>query len=121
MTPRAALIWTAGTAAAFTTVWAAWVQLGGAIPASQLYVTQSDDKIKEVMTRGFRRVEAVGKKQTTESAKWGRKIYNKELHDLLVVPPPTDPEQKQYWHESIEDARKWRKYYSDKEIELRKK
>ena len=117
MTPRAAMIWVAGTVASGLTIWGAWVQMGGAVPATKqlLYETASglEDQIKKV--------EADGKQHSEESAKWGRKIYNKELHDLLVLPPPTDPVQRQYLKENIEDAQKWRKFYSDKEIELRKK
>ena len=115
------LLWIAGTITACSAIATAWVQIGGPIPASQLYVTQSGDEIKKVMTRGFRKVESQGKKQTEESAKWGRKIYNQELHDLLLIPPPQDAEQHQYWKESIERAQRQRKFYSDKEIELRKK
>ena len=116
MTPRATLIWVAGGVTAATAIWGAWVQLGGAIPVSEqlLYETATglENKIKKV--------EVEGKEQTQESAKWGRKIYNKELHDLLLVPIPAHPVQRQYWEESIEDAKRWRKFYTDKEIELRK-
>ncbi len=115
------LLWVAGTVAACSTIATAWVQFGGAIPATKLYVTQEDEKIKKQLTRGMRRVESTDKKHSEESAKWGRKIYNQELHDLLIVPAPKDPEQRQYWQESIERARRQRKFYSDKEIELRKK
>ncbi len=117
MTPRAALIWVAGTVASGLTIWGAWVQMGGAVPATKqlLYETASgiEDKI--------RKVEADGKQHSEESAKWGRKIYNQELHDLLILPAPKDPVQRQYWQEGIEDAKRQRKFYSDKEIELRKK
>jgi len=115
------LVWIASTIAACSAIATAWIQIGGPIPASQLYVTQSGDNIKKEMTRGFRRVERSEKEHSKESAKWGRKIYTKELHDLLVLPTPTEPEQKQYWRENIEDAKRKQKYYEDLEIELRKK
>ncbi len=90
--------------------------MGGAIPVSEklLYETASglEGKIKKV--------EVDGVKQTLESAKWGRKIYNQELHDLLILPVPENLEQRQYWKESVEHAKRQRKFYSDKEIELRK-
>ena len=114
------LIWITGTIAACSAVATAWVQMGGAIPASQLYVTQSDDDIKEEMTREFRKVERAGKKHSLESAKWGRKIYSKEVHDLLVIQPPQDPVQKQYWKEQIDDAKRKQNFYEELEIELKK-
>ncbi len=120
-TPLKVFMSIGGVIGVCTAIATAWVQMGGAVPASQLYVTQSDDKIKTEMTRGFRKVESEGKKQTEESAKWGRKIYNQELHDLLTITPPKDPEQHQYWKENVERAQRQRKFYSDKEIELRKK
>ena len=117
MTPKNLIMVSGATAAAIAAVWALWVQMGGAIPATQklLYETASglEDKIRSV--------EVDGVKQTLESAKWGRKIYNQELHDLLILPVPENTEQHQYWKESIERATRQRKFYSDKEIELRKK
>ncbi len=121
MTPKNVIITIGATAAALTAIATAWITFGGAIPATQLYVTQSDDAIKKEMTRGFQRVEADGKKHSLESSKWGRKIYNQELRGLLIIPPPTDQEQHQYWKEGIERAKRERKFYIDKEIELRKK
>ena len=121
MTPRATLIWVAATISACTAIATAWVQVGGPVPASKLYVIQSDDKIKKVMTRGFRKVEQKGKEHSEESAKWGRKIYSKEVHDLLVIQPPSDPVQKQYWIEQIDDAKRKQKFYEELEIELKKK
>ena len=121
MTPKNVIITIGATAAALTAIATAWVTFGGAIPASQLYVTQSDDAIKKTMTRGFQKVESAGRKHSVESSKWGRKIYNQELRGLLIIPPPTDPVQRQYWKEGIDNATRQRKYYMDKEIELRKK
>ncbi len=115
------LLWIAGTVAACTTIATAWVQIGGPVPASQLYVTQSDEAVEKKLTRGLRKVEAEGKKHSEESAKWGRKIYSEELNKLLRLPPPQDPEQHQYWKDNVERSQKWKKFYSDKEIELRKK
>ncbi len=117
MTLRNAIIYLGAVAGAFTAVWALWVTLGGAIPVSErlLYSTASglENKIKKV--------EVDGAKHSLESAKWGRKIYNQELHDLLILPVPDDLEQRQYWKDSVERATRQRKFYSDKEIELRKK
>ena len=117
MTPKNMLITAGAVAGSIAAVWTLWVQMGGAIPATQklLYETASGLEGK------IRSVEVDGAKQTLESAKWGRKIYNQELHDLLILPVPDDPEQHQYWKESVERARRQRKFYSDKEIELRKK
>ena len=115
------LLWIAGTVAACSSIVTAWVQIGGPIPASQLYVTQSGDAIERKLTRGLRKVEAEGKAQTEESAKWGRKIYSEELNKLLRIEPPEDPEQHQYWRDSVERAQRQKKIYTDKEIELRKK
>ena len=120
MTPRAMLLYIAGTIGACTVIATAWVKVGGPVPASTLYVTQSGDSIKKTMSRKFRKVEGINKKQTEESAKWGRKIYTKEVHDLLVIPEPQGPQQKQYWREQIDDARRKQKFYEDLEIELRK-
>ena len=100
-----------------TAIATAWVQMGGAVPASQqlLYETASglSDKIHKV--------EADGKQQTLESAKWGRKIYTKEVHDLLVIPEPQGAEQKQFWREQIDDARRNQKRYEAIEEDLLKK
>ena len=114
------LLWIAGTVTACSAIATAWVQIGGPVPASQLYVTQSGDEIKKEMTRGFRKVESDGKKHSLESAKWGRKIYSEELNKLLRIPPPKDPEQHQYWKENVERATRQRKFYLDKELELKK-
>jgi len=117
MTPRNFIITIGGTAAALTAIASAWVTFGGAVPASQklLYETASGLENKIL------RVEADGKRHSLESSKWGRKIYNQELHDLLIIQPPQDPVQRQYWKEGIENAKRQRKFYTDKEIELRKK
>ena len=115
------LVWIAGTVAACSAIATAWVQIGGPVPASQLYVTQSGDDIKKVMTRGFRKVESQSKEHSEESAKWGRKIYSEELNKLLRIPPPQDQEQHQYWKDSVDRATRQKKFYTDKEIELRKK
>ena len=114
------LVWVAGTVAACSAIATAWVQIGGPVPASTLYVTQSGDDIKQEMTRGFRKVERASKKHSLESAKWGRKIYSKEVHDLLVIQPPRDPVQKQYWIEQIDDAKRKQNFYEELEIELKK-
>ena len=96
MTPKKFIITIAGTAAALSAIATAWVQFGGAIPATQrlLYETASglSDKIQKV--------EADGKKHSLESSKWGRKIYNQELRGLLIIPPPSDAEQHQYWKDN---------------------
>lgn len=94
----------------------AWVQMGGAIPASQLYVTQSGEPLK----RSIIKIEQEGKAHSKESAKWGRKIYTKEVHDLLVLPAPADVNRRQYWQEQIEDAKRKKLFYENLEIELRK-
>ncbi len=117
MTPKNFIITIGGTAAALTAIATAWVQFGGAVPASQRMLYDTAEGLSDKIFK----VEAEGKKHSIESTKWGRKIYNSELHNLLVVPPPEDPIQRQYWHEAIEDAKRQRKFYSDKEIELRKK
>ena len=114
MTPRAIVIWVAATAAAGTTVATAWVQLGGAIPASQLYVATEIDK-------RLTPIEYLNKKQTKESAKFGRRIYSNEVKNLLIQPVPQNLEQREIWRELLEDARREQKYYIDKEIDLRKK
>jgi len=115
------LVWVAGTVAACSAIATAWVQIGGPVPASKLYVIQSGDEIKKKMTRGFRKVEQNDKAHSKESAKWGRKIYTKEVHDLLVLPAPKDPNRRQYWKEQIDDANRKKLYYENLEIELRKK
>ena len=120
MTPKNWIITVGAAAAALTAIATTWIQFGGAIPATKLYVIQSDDEIKQEMTRGFRKVERAGKKHSEESAKWGRKIYSKEVHDLLVIQPPADPVQKQYWIEQIDDAKRKQKFYEELEIELKK-
>ena len=120
MTPLKMFLTAGAVLGVCTAIVTAWVQIGGPVPASQLYVTQSGDEIKKAMTRGFRKVESQTKQQTEESAKWGRKIYNQELHDLLIIPAPKDIEQRQYWKESIDRVRRQRQFYIDKEIELRK-
>lgn len=116
MTPKNMIITGGSVAGGLIAMWALWTTMGGAIPVSEklLYETAEDleDKIHKV--------EVDGAKQTLESAKWGRKIYNKELHDLLIIPAPENLEQRQYWKESVEEAKRQRKFYSDKEIELRK-
>ena len=111
------LIYTAATITALSVIATAWVKVGGPVPASQLYVTQSGEVIKD----RIQKVEVDGKKQTEESAKWGRKIYSQELNSLLIHDPPRDPQQRQIFLEQIEHSRKWKKFYSDKDIELRKK
>ena len=121
MTPLKMFLTIGGVLGVCTAIATAWVQIGGPVPASKLYVIQSDDAIKKVMTRGFRKVERKGKAHSEESAKWGRKIYSKEVHDLLVIQPPSDPVQKQYWIEQIDDARRKQKFYEELEIELKKK
>ncbi len=121
MTPKNVIITIGAVLGVCTAIAAAWVQIGGPVPASVEYVVQSGDEIKKVMTRSFRKVEGVNKKQTEESAKWGRKIYTKEVHDLLVIPEPQGMEQKQYWKEQIDDAKRKQKFYENLEIELRKK
>ena len=121
MTPLKLFLTIGAVLGVCTAIATAWVQIGGPVPASVEYVVQSGDEIKKVMTRGFRKVEREGKAQTEESAKWGRKIYSEELNKLLRIPPPTDSEQHQYWKDSVERAQRQRKFYTDKEIELRKK
>lgn len=117
MTPKNFIITIGGTAAALTAIATAWVQFGGAVPATKqlLYETA------EGLEGKIQKVEADGKKHSLESSKWGRKIYNQELRGLLIIPPPSDPEQHQYWKEGIERATRQRKFYMDKELELRKK
>ena len=121
MTPRAALLWTAATLAAISTIATVWIQFGGAIPASQLYVVQEDDKIKAQMTRGFRKVEQVDKHQTEESAKLGREIYKSKVRSLLVIQPPEDAGARAFYREQLKEARDKQQYYEDLEIELRKR
>ncbi len=120
MNPRKLLLYIAATITACTAIVTAWVQIGGPIPASQLYVTQSGDDIKEDLGGRLQKVEVEGKKQTEESAKWGRKIYTQELRSLLILPRPENLEQRQLWRDSIDDAKRNQKFYTDKEIELRK-
>ena len=121
MTPRATLIWIAGTVGAGLTVWAGWVQLGGAIPASQLYVTQSGDAIKEEIGGRLQLIESEGRHQTRESAKHGREIYKQKVRGYLILPAPKDTEQHQIWLEDLQEAKRKQRYYEDLEIELRKK
>ena len=111
------LLWVAGTVAACSSIVTAWVQIGGPMPASQrmLYETASGLEGK------IHKVEADGKKHSEESAKWGRKIYSEELNKLLRIDPPDDPEQHQYWKDSVDRAVRQKKFYTDKEIELKKK
>ena len=115
MTPKNLIITSGAVAGAAIAVWALWVQLGGAIPVSHKLLYETADSLEEKI----RSVEVDGVRQTLESAKWGRKIYNQELHDLLIIPVPENLEQRTYWKESVERARRQRKFYSDKEIELR--
>ena len=116
MTPRAMLLYIAGTIGACTVIATAWVKVGGPVPASTLYVTQSGEPLK----RSIQKIELEGRKHSKESAKWGRKIYTKEVHDLLVLPAPADVNRRQYWQEQIEDAKRKKLFYENLEIELRK-
>ena len=121
MTPKNMIITGGAVAGSIAAMVALWIQMGGAVPASQLYVTQGDDALDKKLTRGMRKVETLNKQQTEESAKWGRKIYSEELNKLLRIDPPDDPEQHQYWKDSVDRAVRQKKFYTDKEIELRKK
>jgi len=70
MTPKNIFITIGAVVGTVAAVWTLWVQMGGAIPATQklLYETASELEGK------IRSVEVDGVKQTLESAKWGRKI-----------------------------------------------
>jgi hypothetical protein len=116
MTPLQIIMAAGGVIGVLTAGAAAWVQMGGAIPASQQLLYETASGLEDKITK----VEAEGKAQSEQSAKWGRKIYSKEVHDLLIIQPPTDPVQRQYWKESIEDAKRWQKHFSDKELEFKK-
>ena len=104
-----------------TAVTTAWVQMGGAIPASQLYVTQSGEDIKAEIGSRLELIESEGRHQTRESAKHGREIYKQKVRGYLTLPPPTDTEQHTIWREDLDEAKRKQRYYEDLEIELRKK
>ena len=99
----------------------AWVQMGGAIPASQLYVTQSGEDIKSEIGSRLQLIEAEGRHQTRESAKHGREIYKSKVRGYLTLPPPTDTEHHTIWREDLDEAKRKQRYYEDLEIELLKK
>ena len=109
MKPKARLLWIAGTVTAITAIWGGWVQLGGAIPATQLHVLKQLLPIKQVQ-----------KLLTKESAQVGAEVYRQKVRSLLIIPPPDNPEQREIWKDIIEEARRDQKYYEKKEIDLRK-
>ncbi len=117
ITLKATIITAGAVASALLVMGTLWVQMGGAIPASQYYVLAEDGKLK---TRIFK-VEAVNLNQTEESANLGAEIYRSKVRGMLVINPPDNLQQRQIWREIIDEARRKLKYYEDLEIELRKK
>ncbi len=109
MTPKARLMWIAGTVTACTAIWGAWVQMGGAIPATKTHVVHALEPIK----KAFKRL-------TKDSAHVGAEVYRQKVRSLLIIPPPVNLEQRQIWKDIIRDARRDLKYYEQKKIDLRK-
>ena len=109
MKPKARLLWIAGTVTAITAIWGGWVQLGGAIPATQLHVLKKLAPIQKIQ-----------KLLTQDSAQVGAEVYRQKVRSLLIIPPPENLEQRQIWLEIINEARRDQKYYEQKKIELRK-
>ncbi len=109
MKPKARLMWIAGTVTAITAIWGAWVQMGGAIPATQSHVLKKLQPIKKIQ-----------KLLTEDSAHVGAEVYRQKVRGLLIIPPPENPEQREIWKDIIKGARRDQKYYEQKEIDLRK-
>ena len=109
MTPKAIIMTIGAIAGSLVGIWALWIQLGGAVPASQMYVM---DIIRPILI--------MGKKQTRESARIGAELYRQKTRGLLILPPPENLEQRQIWREMLDESRRQQKYFEDKEIELRK-
>ena len=109
MTPKTMIITAGAVAGALVGIWALWVQMGGAIPASHTYVK---DLLQPILVSG--------KKQTLESARIGAEVYRQKTRGLLILPPPVNLEQRQIWREMLDESRRQQKYFEDKEIELRK-
>ncbi len=98
------------TAGALVAVWALWLQLGGAVPASQDFVT----------TR-VHHLETQDKKLFKQSAKQGAELYRQKLRGLMIMPVPMDPEQKVIWNEILGETRKKQRFYEDELLRIREK
>ena len=109
MTPRAMIMTGGAVAGSLVGMWALWVQLGGAVPASQTYVKHRVAPL-----------EYQSRKHSKESARIGAEVYRQKTRGLLILPPPDNLEQRQIWREMLDDSRRQQKYFEDKEIELRK-
>ena len=109
MTPKVMIMTGGAIAGSLVGMWALWVQMGGAVPASHTYVM---DMLRPILVSG--------KKQTRESARIGAEVYRQKTRGLLILPPPQNLEQRQIWREMLDESRRQQKYFEDKEIELRK-
>ena len=109
MTPKAMIMTGGAIAGSLVGMWALWVQMGGAVPATQTFVM---DQLRPIIISG--------KKQTKESAHIGAELYRQKTRGLLIIPPPQHLEQRQIWKEMLEESQRQQKYYEDLKIELRK-